>query len=76
MAFESGAYAKRTLDFIDRRREASDDISRDITEEVKWYGFSHVSVWSMPGPGENLPTASCSTPGHKVISTVTSRRTT
>lgn len=55
MAFESGASAKRTLDFIDRlrRREACDDISRDITEEVKWYGFSHVSVWSMPGPGEN-----------------------
>jgi LuxR family quorum sensing-dependent transcriptional regulator len=55
MASESGAGAWRTLDFIDRlrRHETREDICRDITQEIARYGYSHVTVWSMPGPGDN-----------------------
>jgi len=54
MPMESDIYAKRMLDFVERLQKLDkyDDICREVTAEMEWFGFSHVSSWSLPGPGD------------------------
>jgi LuxR family quorum sensing-dependent transcriptional regulator len=54
--FSGDAYSKRTLDFVEQMQRLTkyDDICRHITEELRWYGFSCVTTWSLPGPGEHV----------------------
>jgi LuxR family quorum sensing-dependent transcriptional regulator len=55
MTFDASTYGKRTLDFIERIRQFDryDDISRAIVSELKWFGYSSVTSWSMPRAGED-----------------------
>lgn len=48
-------YGKRALDFVERLRQIDqyDDICRQIADEMEWFGFSCVSSWSIPGPGDD-----------------------
>jgi LuxR family transcriptional regulator, quorum-sensing system regulator BjaR1 len=52
--FNGDEYAKRTLDFVERLQqlERYEDICRHVASELEWFGFSCVSSWSMPGPGD------------------------
>ena len=56
MAQESDQYAKRTLDFVERLQSLSnyDDICREIVTELKWFGFTYVTFWEVPGPGKDF----------------------
>lgn len=49
-------YAQRTLDFVERLQSlrAYDDICREITKELEWYGFSCVTDLTIPGPADSL----------------------
>jgi len=54
MTLISDEYGRRTLEFIERLQGlvCYEDIRDLIVEELTWYGFTHVSCWSVPGPGE------------------------
>jgi LuxR family quorum sensing-dependent transcriptional regulator len=54
MTVNGDVYGKRTLDFVERlqKLDSYDDICRQIASEMEWFGFSYVSSWSMPGPGD------------------------
>ncbi|MDB5602747.1 MAG: transcriptional regulatory protein [Xanthobacteraceae bacterium] len=56
MAFEGDTYGQRTLDFVERLQQLTeyDEICQHIMKEMEWFGFSCVSSFSIPGPGENL----------------------
>lgn len=47
-------YANRALDFVQRLQQLTDfdDICRLVTKELEWFGFTHVSHITMPGPGQ------------------------
>ena len=49
-------YAKRTLDFVEdiQKLHGYDDVCRRVTAELEWFGYTHVTVWSLPGPGSGL----------------------
>jgi LuxR family quorum sensing-dependent transcriptional regulator len=49
-------YGKRTLDFVEDVQSLTsyDDICRRIMKEMEWFGFSCVSSFSVPGPGQTL----------------------
>jgi LuxR family quorum sensing-dependent transcriptional regulator len=51
----SDEYANRTLDFVQRLQQLSDydEICRLVAKELEWFGFTHVSCISMPGPGQD-----------------------
>jgi len=53
MAFPPDEYARRTLDFVQKlqRLSAYDDICQLIVKELEWFGLTHVSSISLPGPG-------------------------
>jgi LuxR family quorum sensing-dependent transcriptional regulator len=53
MSFEGDEYGKRTLDFVQRLQKLTsyDDICRHVITELEWFGFTHVSSISLPGPG-------------------------
>jgi LuxR family quorum sensing-dependent transcriptional regulator len=55
MSFTGDEYSHRTLDFVQRLQGLSkyEDICREITAELRWFGFSCVTSWSLPGPGGN-----------------------
>ncbi len=55
MVFISDEYGRRTLDFIEKLQRLNhyDDIRDLVIKELEWYGFTRVSSWSMPGPGES-----------------------
>ena len=55
MSFDGDEYSKRTLDFVQRIQRLTnyDDICREITSELEWFGFTCVTSWSLPGPGGN-----------------------
>jgi len=55
MSFEGDEYGKRTLDFVQRLQQLTDydDICHHIAKELEWFGFTCVSSWSMPGPGDH-----------------------
>jgi LuxR family quorum sensing-dependent transcriptional regulator len=55
VSFEGDEYGKRTLDFVQRlhRLTKYEEICREISTELEWYGFSCVTSWSLPGPGGN-----------------------
>lgn len=57
MTPKSDVYGKRTLDFVERLQKLDnyEEICRQIASEMEWFGFSYVSSWSMPGPGD-VPT--------------------
>jgi LuxR family quorum sensing-dependent transcriptional regulator len=48
-------YAKRTLDFVQRLQRLTDyeEICRLVTDELEWFGYTHVSCISMPSPGQD-----------------------
>jgi LuxR family transcriptional regulator, quorum-sensing system regulator BjaR1 len=54
MNFEGDEYAKRTLDFVERlqKLEQHEAICGHIATELEWFGFSCVSSWSVPSPGD------------------------
>src|SRR6478609_5581035 len=56
MAFEGDTYGMRTLDFVERLQRLTDydEICQLIMKEMEWFGFSCVTSFSIPGPGENL----------------------
>jgi LuxR family quorum sensing-dependent transcriptional regulator len=58
MSLNGDVYGKRTLDFVERlkRLDEYDAVCRDITAEVKWFGYDYVTSWSMPGPGTDQAT--------------------
>ena len=47
-------YGRRTLDFIEALQSLDDydAICRRIAAEVEWYGYTRLTVWALPGPGE------------------------
>jgi LuxR family quorum sensing-dependent transcriptional regulator len=53
LSFEGDEYGKRTLDFVQRLQQLTsyDDICRHVVTELEWFGFTHVSSISLPGPG-------------------------
>jgi len=53
MSFQGDEYGKRTLDFVQRLQKLTsyDDICRHVVTELEWFGFTHVSSISLPGPG-------------------------
>jgi LuxR family quorum sensing-dependent transcriptional regulator len=55
MTFQGDLYGKRTLDFVERLQQLEnyDDICRQIASELEWFGFTCVSSWSVPGPGDD-----------------------
>ena len=55
MTDQADLYGKRTLDFIERLRtlDGYEDICRQVQTELEWYGFTYVSSWLIPGPGED-----------------------
>jgi DNA-binding CsgD family transcriptional regulator len=55
MALQSDEYAKRALDFVQRLQRLTeyDHICQHITKELEWFGFTCVTSFSMPGPGEH-----------------------
>lgn len=56
MALESDEYGKRALDFVERVQllRSYEDIAREITTELKWFGFDYVTDLSVPGPNDEL----------------------
>jgi len=48
-------YSKRALDFVQRLQKLTDydEICRHIVRELEWFGLSHVSSISLPGPGRD-----------------------
>src|ERR1700704_3446952 len=52
MSFQGDEYGKRTLDFVQRLQKLTsyDDICRHVVTELEWFGFTHVSSISFPGP--------------------------
>jgi LuxR family quorum sensing-dependent transcriptional regulator len=54
MAFMSDDYARRTLEFIEKLQSLDlyDDIRDLVIQELNWYGFTRVTSWSVPGPGQ------------------------
>lgn len=52
----SDIYAKRALDFIERIRQLReyDEICAHILKEMEWFGFSCVTGFSVPGPGQTI----------------------
>jgi LuxR family quorum sensing-dependent transcriptional regulator len=57
MTFQGDLYGKRTLDFVERLQQLDnfEEISRHVMDELKWFGFSCLSCFSLPGPGAELP---------------------
>jgi LuxR family transcriptional regulator, quorum-sensing system regulator BjaR1 len=55
MTFEGDQYAKRTLDFVQKlqRLTGYDEICRHIMQELESFGFTCLTSFSMPGPGES-----------------------
>lgn len=55
MSSKSDQYATRTLDFVERLQSLKnyDDICREIVTELKWFGFTCVTILEMPGPGQD-----------------------
>jgi LuxR family quorum sensing-dependent transcriptional regulator len=55
MPVESDIYARRMLEFVERLQKLDnyEDICREITAEMEWFGFSHVSHICLPGPGQS-----------------------
>jgi LuxR family quorum sensing-dependent transcriptional regulator len=51
----SDEYGKRTLDFVQRLQQLTDydEICRLVTSELEWFGYTHVSCITMPGPGQD-----------------------
>lgn len=52
---EGDVYSKRTLDFVQRLQQLTeyDEICRHIVKELEWFGLTHVSNISLPGPGRD-----------------------
>jgi LuxR family quorum sensing-dependent transcriptional regulator len=55
MSVQSDEYGKRALDFVQRLQKLTEyeDICRHIEQELAWFGFSCVTSFAMPGPGEH-----------------------
>jgi LuxR family quorum sensing-dependent transcriptional regulator len=55
VALHTDEYAKRTLDFVEglQKLEKYEDICDYVTKQLEWFGFTCVSSWSVPGPGDN-----------------------
>lgn len=53
MTFDGDAYGNRTFEFIEKlkRLDDYDAICGAVAAEIQWFGFQHVTGWSMPGPG-------------------------
>lgn len=51
----SDEYSKRTLDFVQRLQRLTDydEICQLIVKELAWFGLTHVSSISLPGPGRD-----------------------
>ena len=56
MLEEKDDYGRRTLDFVEdmQRLKKFDEICQRIVEEIEWFGFTRVTVWTLPGPGKSL----------------------
>lgn len=55
MLLKGDEYSKRTLDFVQDLQQLTnyDDVCRHIVTNLEWFGFTCVSCWSMPGPGDD-----------------------
>lgn len=49
-------FGKRVLDFVERIQQLNDydEICRCIVDELEWFGFTRVTIWKLPGPGDTL----------------------
>jgi LuxR family quorum sensing-dependent transcriptional regulator len=56
MALTGDRYGKRIMDFVDRLRRLDDynEICRSLAAELGELGFSWLTIWSLPRPGQNL----------------------
>jgi LuxR family quorum sensing-dependent transcriptional regulator len=54
MTFASDEYGRRTYEFIEKLQLSKnyDEMKNLIVEELNWYSLTHVTSWSIPGPGE------------------------
>jgi len=54
MTLDSDEYGRRTLRFIEKLQSLKnyEEMQNLIVEELNWYGLTHVSCFSIPGPGE------------------------
>jgi hypothetical protein len=54
VSFKSDEYGKRALDFVQgiQGLTAYEDICRHIMKELEWYGFKHLTSFSIPRAGE------------------------
>jgi LuxR family quorum sensing-dependent transcriptional regulator len=54
VALISDEYGSRTLAFIEKLQQLTnyEEIRDLVVSELAWYGFTSVSSWSIPGPGE------------------------
>jgi LuxR family quorum sensing-dependent transcriptional regulator len=55
VSFDGDEYGKRALDFVQRLQRLSDyqEICELIVKELAWFGLTHVSSISLPGPGRD-----------------------
>ena len=49
-------YGKRALDFVEDMQKLTsyDDLCQRIVSELEWFGFTHVTILEMPGPGIDI----------------------
>jgi LuxR family quorum sensing-dependent transcriptional regulator len=54
MTFAADDYGRRTYEFIEKLQSLTnyEEMQNLIVEELKWYGLTHVSGFSIPGAGE------------------------
>lgn len=55
MALQSDEYAKRALDFVQRLQRLTEyeDVCKLVLDELEWFGFTHVTAMTLPGPGRD-----------------------
>jgi LuxR family transcriptional regulator, quorum-sensing system regulator BjaR1 len=55
VSFDGDQYSKRALDFVQRLQRLTkyEEICDLIVKELEWFGLTHVSSISLPGPGRD-----------------------
>jgi len=53
---EGDQYGKRALDFVQRLQQLStyEEISACVMKELEWFGFRHLTSFSIPAPGQKF----------------------
>jgi LuxR family transcriptional regulator, quorum-sensing system regulator BjaR1 len=56
MSLNGDEYSRRVLDFVQRLQNVAtyEDVSREVMGELEWFGFKHLTSFSIPGPGQTF----------------------